>query len=222
MELSTEETKQYTIQFEAYETAPTLETIAIPVFQDIYFQFELVEKYMDEHTHIQIYIFKGEIPSLSQDSWTGMKFEDYLRAESFRNKTLDSNDPDWDVKFSFRDADSTIYNVLMYHPDDPTDPYDEDTVVLDMTTAYEPLLPLVPLFFIIAFLIVLPLAIIRLYVINQKKKEIRVLLTLDLESLSDEDKLRLGIPIIPKQPAPQMPQQPQPPAVSPTMPGQRP
>lgn len=222
MELSSENPTQHTVQFEAFEGPLSIETVAIPYFYDMYFEFGLVEEYMDEHSNVQIYIFKGNMPPLDQDSWNGLTFEGYLRATSFKNATLTYLNPERDFKFSFRDADSTSFHVILYHPDDPRDPYDDDTVVVDMKTYYEPLLLLVPTFFIIAFLIVLPLAIIRLYVINQKKKEIRVLLTLDLESLSDEDKLRLGIPIIPKQAPPPQPTQPSSPPVAPTTPGQRP
>ena len=79
-------------------------------------------------------------------------------------------------------------------------------MVIDFQVNYDPMLPLIPIFFVLAFIIVLPIAIIRLYVLSQKKKELRVLLTLDLENLSDEDKIKLGIPITPKPEAQAMPQ----------------
>ena len=109
---------------------------------------------------------------------------------------------------------------MVSNPDDPTDPYDLDVVRINWEVNYEPMLPLIPIFFILAFIVVLPLAIIRLYVISQKKKELRVLLSLDFESLSDEDKLRLGIPITPRPQSPTMPPQNQGPPIAPTQPGQ--
>ncbi|MFO8050094.1 MAG: hypothetical protein R6V01_00135 [Thermoplasmatota archaeon] len=220
MELSTEDTTQHFVQLNATEGPKKIETVALPNFYDMYFEFELLDEYMNDHSSVDVYIFKDEVPLLSQDAWSGSTFKEYLRETSYRNVTLNDRNPERDFQLSFRDSDTNTFYVIMHNPDEPG-PQDDDTVVLQMKTYYEPLLPLVPIFFIIAFIIVLPLAIIRLYVIKQKKKELRVLLTLDLESLSDEDKLRLGIPIVPKQPTPVRKQEPQSPAVSPITPGDR-
>jgi hypothetical protein len=194
-----------------------IETIAIPTTYFFYFEFELDPKYMDSHSSAYIYIFKGSVPDMSIDV-VGGDLHTYLKGKAFRNATINSAHPliEWDL--AFRDCDTNTFHVMVYNPDDPLDPYDNDDVIINMEHSYEPLLPLIPIFFILAFIIVLPLAIIRLYVISQKKGELRVLLSLDFESLSDEDKLRLGIPITPRpeappdmsqyQAAPPVPQQP--------------
>ncbi|MEA3560029.1 MAG: hypothetical protein U9R75_12320 [Candidatus Thermoplasmatota archaeon] len=211
MELSTENTSRHTISQTGGYAEASLEAVAIPYMYAVEFHFELSKDYTDEDWKANIYVFKDELPPLDEDHWVEDfdSFNEYLRSHAFRYVVLKNDFKEITWEFNFRDSDTNTYSIFFYNPDV------EETVIVDMTTHYEPLLPLVPIFFIIAFIIVLPLAIIRLYVIKQKKKELRVLLTLDLESLSDEDKLRLGIPILPKQ---SQPVEPQPP---PMMPGQR-
>jgi hypothetical protein len=194
-----------------------VETIAIPTTYFMYYKFELDQRYVDQHSSAYIYIFKDEVPNMAVDV-VGGDLHTYLKGKAFRNATINHAHQkiEWDL--AFRDCNTNTFFVMVYNPDDPLDPYDNDDVIIDLEVHYEPLLPLIPVFFILAFIVVLPLAIIRLYVISQKKGELRVLLSLDFESLSDEDKLRLGIPITPKpqipqpvqefQAAPPVPQQP--------------
>lgn len=200
-ELSTTQGQQLKISKNTNTEPIGIETVAIPTTYFMHFEFELVPKYMDQHSSAYIYIFKDEVPDMSMDV-VGGDLHTYLKSNSFRNASINAAHPliIWDL--AFRDCDTNNFYVMVYNPDDPLDPYDNDDVIMDMEVNYEPMLPLIPIFFILAFIVVLPFAIIRLYVISQKKKELRVLLSLDFESLSDEDKLRLGIPITPK------PQQP--------------
>ncbi|MBN1539512.1 MAG: hypothetical protein JW939_05155 [Candidatus Thermoplasmatota archaeon] len=193
-ELSTRQTAQFKVPKNTNTEPLVVETIAIPVTYFMHYSFELTPEYLDSHSSAYIYIFKNEVPDMSPDV-VGGDLHLYLKLVSFRNATINAAHPviEWDL--AFRDCDTNRYYVIIYNPDDPNDPYDNKDVIMDMDVNYEPLLPLIPIFFILAFIIILPLAIIRLYVIAQKKKELRVLLTLDLENLSNEDKLRLGIPI---------------------------
>ena len=204
-ELSTTEAHQFKLSKNTNTEPTSIETVALPTTYFLHFKFELTPQYMDSHSSAYIYVFKDKVPDMSVDA-VGGDLHVYLKDRSFRNATINSAHPviKWDL--AFRDCDTNNYYVLLYNPDDPNDDYDNKDVIIDMEVNYEPLLPLIPIFFVLAFIIVLPLAIIRLYVISQKKKELRVLLTLDFESLSDEDKLRLGIPITPR---------PQPPPVNP-------
>ncbi|MBN1390332.1 MAG: hypothetical protein JXA22_06800 [Candidatus Thermoplasmatota archaeon] len=193
-ELSTQQTAQFKISKNTNTEPLGIDTIAIPTTYFMHFRFELTPNYLDQHASAYIYVFKNDVPDMSPDT-VGGELHAYLKGVSFRNATINAAHPviKWDL--AFRDCDTNRYYVIIYNPDDPNDPYDNKDVIMDMEFNYEPLLPLIPVFFVLAFIVILPLAIIRLYVVAQKKKELRVLLTLDLENLSNEDKLRLGIPI---------------------------
>ncbi|MFW3145710.1 MAG: hypothetical protein ACMUIE_02735 [Thermoplasmatota archaeon] len=219
MELSTEEEKQFVIPWNTNTPANRVDTVAIPNLYFLYFYFELEPDFADEHSSVYVYIYKNEAPEISLDAQGDLTLHEYLKSKSFRNVTLNNINREHEWNLAFRDCDANTYYIIIYNPDDPNDPYDDKDVILNFKTHYEPMLPVVPIFFIIAFIIVLPIAIIRLYVVSQKKKELRVLLTLDLESLSDEDKLRLGIPIVPKKPM-QVPYAAAPPQQPPMTPGQ--
>jgi hypothetical protein len=201
-ETGTTTTKQLRVSKNTNTEPFMVETIAIPTTYFMYYNFELDPRYMDSHSSAYIYIFKDAVPNMAVDV-VGGDLHTYLKEKAFRNATINSAHPEIEWNFAFRDCNTNTYYVMVYNPDDPLDPYDNDDVIIDLEVHYEPLLPLIPVFFILAFIVVLPLAIIRLYVISQKKGELRVLLSLDFESLSDEDKLRLGIPITPKPQAPQ-------------------
>ena len=222
-ELSTTQTDQFKVPRNT-NTETGIETIAIPSWYFIHFEFDLNPNYMDTYkgANAYIFIFKDKIPP--RGSGFGAEYGDdisYLKAKSFRNATINGAHPEiiWDL--AFRDCDTNNYYVMiMRYPDDPDSTNDDPDLIIDMEVKYEPLLPLIPIFFVLAFIIVLPIAIIRLYVVAQKKKELRVLLTLDFESLSDEDKLRLGIPITPKPQTPQPIPSKQPMSPPPQRPGQ--
>jgi hypothetical protein len=217
-ELSTQKGDQFKIGLnERQETS--VETVAIPYTYLMHFEFELDPAFIDAHSSAYIYVFKNEIPQIGADQ-TGPNLHQYLKDNAFRNATINVANPvvEWDI--AFRDCDTNTYSIMVSNPDDPVDPWDLDVVRINWEVNYEPMLPLIPIFFILAFIVVLPLAIIRLYVISQKKKELRVLLSLDFENLSDEDKLRLGIPLTPKPQAPPMPPRNQGPPIAPTQPGQ--
>jgi hypothetical protein len=218
-ELSTQKGDQFKINpNQRQETS--VETVAIPYTYLMHFEFELDPAFKTDHSSAYIYVFKDSIPEIGADE-TGPNLHQYLKDKAFRNATINAANPKvtWDI--AFRDCDTNTYSIMVSNPDDPIDPFDTDVVRINWDVNYEPMLPLIPIFFILAFIVVLPLAIIRLYVISQKKKELRVLLSLDFENLSDEDKLRLGIPLTPKPQAPVMPpQQDQGPPIAPTQPGQ--
>jgi hypothetical protein len=217
-ELSTLTSDQFKVDWNGRQET-SIETVAIPTTYFIHFKFELDPDFMDAHSSAYIYIFKGDTPIIEGD-YTGADLHQYLKDKAFRNATINAAHPEISWDLAFRDCDTNRYSILVSNPDDPADPYDLDVVRINWEVSYEPMLPLIPIFFILAFIIVLPLAIIRLYVISQKKKELRVLLSLDFESLSDEDKLRLGIPLTPKPQPPPMEPGGQAPQVAPTRPGQ--
>jgi len=218
-ETGTTQTDQMRVSKNTNTEPTTVETIAIPTTYFMFFEFELDPIYMDQHSSAYIYIFKGSVPNMAIDVVTG-DLHTYLKERAFRNATINSAHDTITWNLAFRDCDTNTYHIMVYNPDDPLDPFDNDDVIINMELHYEPLLPLVPLFFILAFIVILPLAIIRLYVVSQKKGELRILLSLDFESLSDEDKLRLGIPITPKAQAPPEAQQFYAPPPVPQQPGQ--
>ncbi len=193
-ELSTTQNQQFKITVNTNSEPLRVETIAIPSTYFMHYEFTLTPKFKDQHSSVYVYLFKDEVPAMSLDA-VGGDLHSYLKLNAYRNGTLNYvNDVlTWDL--AFRDCDTNIFYVMLYNPDDPNDPYDNDDILVDMEANFEPMLPLIPIFFILAFIIVLPIAIIRLYVISQKKKELRILLTLDFENLSNEDKIKLGIPL---------------------------
>lgn len=196
-ETASEQSQRYAIGKNHFEESGSIGVFAIPSTYEVSFEFRMDTTAANEHNKAYIYLFKDDLPDLSIDA-TGTTSEElrlYFRENSFRDGyiTYSRTTIEWDL--AYRDADTSTYYFIIYNPDDPDDEYDNLETEVIMTVSYEPLLPLVPLFFIIAFIIVLPLMIIRVYVINTKKKELRVLLSLDLENLSNEDKVRLGIPL---------------------------
>jgi len=219
-EMATTQTQQFKVPNHT-DTSTAIETVAIPYTYEMYFEFSLTE-YADDHDSVYIYLFKDGKPDISKDvvDATNLTLHEYLTANSFRQSELKYGMDDVKWSLAYRDLDTTVFHIMLYNEDDPEDLHDNGDVVINMEVSYEPTLPLVPLFFIIAFIIVLPIAIIRLYVISQKKKELRVLLTLDFENLSDEDKLRLGIPLTPRPRAQAQTSQVQIPQGPPMQPGQ--
>ena len=206
-EITSERSNRYSIGKDSFEVSGGVTAVAIPSTYWMYFEFKMDLSTANEHNKVYVYLYKDELPDLSVDV-TGTQPEElraYFRSTSFRNGSMTYSRPELEWELAFRDADTTTYHIVFYNPDDPDDPYDNLASEVVMKTYYEPLLPLLPVFFIVAFIIMLPLMIIRVYVITQKKKELRVMLSLDLENLSDEDKVRLGIPISPR------PEEPQPP-----------
>jgi hypothetical protein len=147
-----------------------------------------------------IYVFKDEPPEINSD------IEDnrvHLRNLSVVSDKLTFNkDKDQKITWSFnlRNCSTTTWYILVYNPDNPDTEYDDNVpVTVRITTSYENTLPLIPAAFLILFIII-PIGVIRLYVLSQRKKEVRIQMSLDIENLSDEDKLRLGIPLEPRPP----------------------
>lgn len=202
-ETSSEVSQRYSVGKNNFEQSGSIQTYAIPTTYWIDFDFEMDRTAANEHNRLYIYLYKDDLPDLSVDV-TGTEPEQlraYFRASSFRNGSITYNRPALSWELAFRDADTTSYYLIFYNPDNPEDQYDNLASEVVMKANYEPLLPLIPIFFVISFIVLLPLMIIRVYVIAQKKKELRVLLSLDLENLSNEDKVRLGIPIsVPSEP----------------------
>lgn len=213
-ELSTQNERSYSISKNSYDQSGRIDVVAIPTLYQVYFDFELDEQLSGEHARVYVYIFKDSLPDLSLDS-TGNDLHEYLKSKAVRNSSLTNVRTELEWELAFRDSDTTTFYVMFYNPDNLDDPYDNLDVIFSMNVYYEPMLPLVPIFFVLSFLIILPIAIIRIYIIGQKKKELRVLLSLDLANLSDEDKVRLGIPITPRQPKASV-VRPGPPVVVPT------
>ena len=199
-ELSTRDERAYSVSKNSYDESGQINAVAIPTLYEIYFEFQLDEDLSGDHARVYLYIFKDELPDLSLDT-TGNDLHEYLKSKAVRNSSLTNARTDLEWKLAYRDSDTNIFYIMFYNPDNPDDPYDNLDVIFSMTIYYEPMLPLVPIFFVLSFLLILPIAIIRIYIIGQKKKELRVLLSLDLANLSDEDKVRLGIPLTQRQPA---------------------
>lgn len=197
-ETTSENNERADVSWNSYQVSGEISVVAIPATYWVNFEFEMDKSSANQHDRAYIYIYKNEAPDLSIDV-TGDDPEElrqYFRSTSIRNGSLTFSGPSIKWTLAFRDADTTSYQIIFYNPDNPDDPYDDGrNVEIEYSANYEPLLPLLPIFFILAFIVLLPLTIIRVYVITQKKKELRVLLSLDLENLSNEDKVRLGIPI---------------------------
>lgn len=197
-ETTSENSDRVDVSWNSWVVSDRISVIAIPSTYWIHLDFEMDISSANENDRAYIYIYKDEAPDLSIDV-AGNEPEEvrqYLRSTSLRNGTVNFADPEISWTLAFRDADTTSYYMVFYNPDNPENPYDDGrNTEIVYTARYEPLLPLLPVFFLLAFIVLLPLTIIRVYIITQKKKELRVLLSLDLENLSNEDKVRLGIPV---------------------------
>jgi hypothetical protein len=200
-ELSTLDQKTYLgIEKESYTEPQKISPIAIPntYFMKIEVTLKPVENLANSWAFI--YVFKDEPPEVNSDI---ADLRSYLRDQSFVSDKLTFNqerDQKLSWSFNLRNCSTTDWYIMIYNPDNPDTEFDDDVpVTVRIETSYEPTLPLIPASFLILFIII-PIGVIRLYVLSQRKKEVRIQMSLDIENLSNEDKVRLGIPIEPQQP----------------------
>jgi hypothetical protein len=195
-ELSTQDTIRFEeVDKESYASSGEISTVAIPNTYFMKVEAKLESDWNMPNSQAYVYLFKDEVPEINLDI---EDLRSYLREKSYVSDKLAYREGE-DVKvtweMSLRNCSTTTYYLLVYNPDNPDTPYDDNVpVTIEAQYSYEPLLPLIPLTFLIMFIII-PIGIIRIYVLSQKKKEIRIQMSLDLKNLSDEDKVRLGIPV---------------------------
>ena len=191
-----------------------LEVAGLPYTFTATFSVEFDTERSTKNDWAYIYIFKdvnpgdyfaSDMPGDDQESLN--RFLKTLEDNSIRHKKLTFTDTDVEWTLAWRDCDTTtfyivIYNPIQYPPVGGESYQSTDTAVW-VRANYDPLMPLIPLSFL--FLVVItPVGILRIYFLQQRKKELRIQMSIDTESLSNEDKRKLGIPIThePSAPAP--------------------
>lgn len=195
-ELSTQNTIRFEdIDKESYGSSGEFSPIAIPNTYFMEVEVTLEDDRNMPNSRAYVYLFKDEIPDINPDE---DDLKSYLRDRSYVSEKLtyrEGSDTSVTWELSLRNCSTNSYYIMVYNPDDPATQYDDNVPVsIKVQTSYEPLLPIIPFTFLIMFLII-PIGIIRIYILSQKKKEIRIQMSLDLQNLSREDKLRLGIPV---------------------------
>jgi len=200
-ELSTLDQRTYLgVEKESYTEPQKVSPIAIPNTYFMKIEVTLRPAENVANSWAFIYVFKGEPPEVNSDI---ADLRSYLKDQSFVSDKLTYNkDREQKLSWSFnlRNCSTTDWYVMVYNPDNPDTEYDDNVpVTVRIATSYEPTLPLIPAAFLILFIII-PIGVIRLYVLSQRKKEVRIQMSLDIENLSDQDKVRLGIPLEPGPP----------------------
>jgi len=173
------------------------EAVAIPGLYTMTFEVEMDHSPGMENNWVYAYLYKDEPPEISTDTVEG-DLRPYLLSKAYLAQPLSFGAHSIEWVIPYQDSDTTTFYIVFYNPQNLENPYQGDKTRVSVTTSYEPTLPLVPITFLLV-LVIIPLGIIRVYVLNQRKKELRIQLSLDLENLSDEDKVRLGIPVEPVQ-----------------------
>jgi len=210
-EYGTRHPTTYTVDFKDYKVQQ-IDVAAIPYTYFMYFEAEMPQDMNTQNNWVYAYVFTGKDPGylFTSDAAAGDldKFLITLEAESeqFKRLTFGDNSVDWEL--ALRDCDTTTFYVVFYNPQNVDNTYYEMESNVKLTTYYEPMLPLVPLTLLLLALLS-PIAIVRIYILQQRKKELRVQLSLDVDNLSDEDKVKLGIPVERKPSPPAPREQPQ-------------
>ena len=179
-------------------TIDRYEVVAVPGMYTMTFEVEMDRSPGLENNWVFAYLYRDQPPDMNK-----AEVEDDMRPFLLSNAylaqrlTYEKNSIKWVVPWV--DSGSTEYYVVLYNPKNQENPYQGDIAPVKITSYYEPTLPLIPITFLF-LLIIIPLGIVRIFVLNQKKKELRIQLSLDLDNLSNEDRIRLGIPVDPMPP----------------------
>ena len=178
-----------------------IEAVAVPGTYTMTIDLELDKSPGMENNWMYAYLFKDKAPTISADL-KDTALTAFLKDNAFLAQKLNSGKSDvrWYVPWGSEEAKSTTFYIVLYNPDNTETEYEREFSRITISSFYEPTLPLIPITFLL-LLIVVPIGIVRIYILNQKKKELRIQLSLDIENLSYEDKRRLGIPIEPNRPA---------------------
>lgn len=178
-----------------------IEAVAVPGTYTMTIDLELDKSAGMENNWMYAYLFKDKAPTISADL-KDTALTAFLKDNAFLAQKLNAGKSDvrWYVPWGSDEAKSTTFYIVLYNPDNPETEYEREFSRITISSFYEPTLPLIPITFLL-LLIVVPIGIVRIYILNQKKKELRIQLSLDIENLSNEDKRRLGIPIEPNRPA---------------------
>jgi hypothetical protein len=174
-----------------------IEAVAVPGTYTMTIDLELDESPGMENNWMYAYLFRDKAPTISADL-KDTALTAYLKDNAFLAQKLNAGKSEirWYVPWGSDEAKSTTFYIVLYNPDNPETEYEREFSRITISSFYEPTLPLIPITFLL-LLIVVPVGIVRIYILNQKKKELRIQLSLDIENLSNEDKARLGVPIEP-------------------------
>lgn len=193
-ELATRNTDSLSLQLNQHSISK-VEAVAVPNMYTMTIELRLDHSEGMENNWMYVYLFKDEAPTITSDVEGDLTT--YLHNHAYLAEKLDSGRYKIDWVVPWVDSESTTFYLVFYNPINNDNKYQGDLSRIEFTTSYEPTLPLIPITFLM-LLIVVPIGIVRIYVLNQKKKELRIQLSLDIENLSDEDKVRLGIPLEPR------------------------
>lgn len=170
-----------------------IEAVAVPGMYTMTIELKMANSPGLENNWMYAYLFKDEAPVIDS-TLIGDDMREYLKDRAYLAQKLTAGDNEVEWVIPWTDSGSTTFYMVFYNPTNPENPYQASESLIEYTSYYEPTLPMVPITFLFV-LAVVPLGIIRIYVLNQKKKELRIQLSLDLENLSNEDRIRLGIPV---------------------------
>jgi hypothetical protein len=191
-ELGTTTIQNETVEIDGIQTQ-RIDAVAVPGMYTMTIKVKMDNSPGLENNWMYVYLYKDEAPPIDS-TLIGDDLREYLKDKAFlaQKLTAGENDVEWIIPWT--DSGSTTFHMVMYNPANPDNQYQSSESFVKVESFYEPTLPLVPITFLFV-LAVVPLGIIRIYVLNQKKKELRIQLSLDLENLSNEDRVRLGIPL---------------------------
>ncbi len=184
-----------------------MKVAGIPYFFTVTFSAEFDTERSTTNDWAYIYLFKDENPSdyfasdMSGDDQESLnRFLKTLEDNSLKHKKLTYTDTDVEWTLAWRDCDTTTFYIVVYNPEQYPPPggesYQSSDTAVWIRTNYDSLMPLIPITFLFLVLII-PVGILRIYFLKQKKKELRIQMSIDTENLSNEDKRKLGIPLTP-------------------------
>ncbi len=184
-----------------------LEVAGLPYTFTVTFSAEFDTERSTKNDWAYIYLFKDENPSdyfasdmPGDDPESLNRFLKALEDNSLKHKKLTFEDTEVEWTLAWRDCDTTTFYVVVYNPIQYPPPggesYQSSDTAVWVGGNYDSLMPLIPLTFLLLVLII-PVGILRIYFLQQRKKELRIQMSIDTENLSDEDKKKLGIPLTP-------------------------
>ena len=194
-ELGTRTEKPWDLQLNEHKIYK-IEAVAVPGMYTMTIDLKMDNSPGMDNNWMYAYLFKDHAPTISTDVLE-QDLRTYLKDNAYLAQKLTSGQSEVRWIIPWVDSEATTFYIVFYNPENTENPYQGDMSRVQATSFYEPTLPLIPITFLL-LLIVVPVGIIRIYVLNQKKKELRIQLSLDIDNLSKEDKVRLGIPVEPR------------------------